>query len=76
MSLKQSTFYDVENSTPMVELEPTISITYRVPLIVIMTQSMKTMHLKYISKYQGFQTKKMYMKMTKIWIADVWWQPL
>ena len=25
MSLKQSTFYDVENSTPLVGLEPTIS---------------------------------------------------
>ena len=40
-----------------------------------MSQIIKTMHLKYISKYQGFQTKELYTKMTKIWIADVWWQP-
>ena len=52
-----------------------LSITYRVPFIVIMSQIIKTMHLKYISIYQGLQTKKLYMKMTKIWIADVRWQP-
>ena len=36
-----------------------------------MSQIIKAMHLKYISIYQGPQTKKM----TKKWIADIRWQP-
>ena len=38
MSLKQSTFYEVENSTPLLGLERTISITYQVPLIFVMSK--------------------------------------
>ena len=53
-----------------------LSITYRVPLIIVMSQILKAMHLKYIFIYQGLQTKKLYKKMTKIWIADVKWQPI
>ena len=42
-----------------------ISITYRVRLIVAISQIPKAMHPTYISIYQGFQTKKLYMKMTR-----------
>ena len=52
-----------------------LEITYRVPFIAIMSQIIKAMHLKYISIYQGLQTQKLCVKMTKIWIADVRWQP-
>ena len=40
-----------------------------------MSQIIKAMHFKYISKYQGLQTRKLYKKMTKIWIANIRWQP-
>ena len=53
-----------------------LSITYRVPLSIVMSQILKAMHLKYIFIYQGLQTKKLYTKMTKIWNADVKWQPI
>ena len=67
MSLKQSTFYEMENSTPLVELDRTYdrSITYRVPIIVIMSQIIKAIYLKYISIYHRLQTKKWYTKMAK-----------
>ena len=42
-----------------------LSITYQVLLIVVMSQIIKGMHFKYISIYQGPQTKKLYMKMAK-----------
>ena len=75
ISLKQWTFYDVENNTPLVGLEPTISITYRVPIIFVVSQIIKTIHLKYICKYQWHQTKRLNAISTKIWIANVRWQP-
>ena len=65
ISLKQPTFYEVEKSTPLMGLEPTISIKYRVRLIVAISQIPKAMHPIYISIYQGLQTKKLYMKMTR-----------
>ena len=67
MSLKQSTFYDVENSTPLVGLEPTISITYRV-INIRNVSAHRTMHLKFISTYQWLQTKQLNAKITKIWL--------
>ena len=76
MSLKQSTFYDVEKKhTPGGARTHNLSIAYYVLLIVVMSQIIKSMHLKYISIFQGPRTKKLYMKMTKIWIADVRGQP-
>ena len=75
MSLKQSTFCEMENSTLLFGLEPTISITYRVPWIFVMSQLIKTMHFKYITTYQWLQTKKFNAQITKIWIADVRWHP-
>ena len=69
ISLKSSIFYGVENSTPLVGIEPTIS-----PWI-IMSQIIKSMNLKYISAYQRLQTKKLYTKITKIWLAYVRWRP-
>ena len=67
MSLEQSTFYDVENSTPLVGLEPTISITYRV-INIRNVSAHQTMHLKFISTYQWLQTKQLNAKITKIWL--------
>ena len=45
ISLKQSTFYDVEKHTHGGARTHDLSITYRVPLIVIMSQIIKAMHL-------------------------------
>ena len=66
ISLKQPTFYEVEKKhTPDGARTHDLSITYRVRLIVAISQIPKAMHPTYISIYQGLQTKKLYMKMTR-----------
>ena len=65
ISLKKSTFYEEEISTSLVGLEPTISRLHSEFHFLVISQIIKAMHLKYISVYQGLQTKKLYKKMTK-----------